>query len=226
MNDVDPAVRFTGVGMRYGDGDEVLRDISFALGAGTFTYLTGPSGAGKSSLLKLLYLAHRPARGDIALLGRSVGLLDRRERAATRREIGVVFQDFRLIEHLSAAENVALPLRISGQPREEARANVEELLAWVGLADRMDAPAETLSGGEKQRVAIARAIVSRPRLLVADEPTGSVDPDIGHRLMRLFQEMNRLGTTTLVATHDAHLIDRYPAPVLRLDGGRLVEEHP
>jgi cell division transport system ATP-binding protein len=220
---VAQVVRFENVGLRYGVGLEVLRDINFALEPGTFHFLTGPSGAGKTSLLKLLYLAQRPSRGLISLFGEDVVTMKRRDLPGLRRRIGVVFQDFRLMNHLTAFENVALPLRISGAKEKEIRGHVEELLGWVGLADRLHATPPTLSGGEQQRLAIARAVIGRPDLLVADEPTGNVDPDMAFRLLHLFYELNKLGTTTIVATHDLHLIERMPsAKVMRLEKGELV----
>ncbi|MBI1330734.1 MAG: cell division ATP-binding protein FtsE [Alphaproteobacteria bacterium] len=216
-------VRFENVGMRYGPGPEVLRDVTFALEAGSFTFLTGPSGAGKTTLLKLMYLGEPPSRGLITLFGHDLATAKRAQFPAIRRRIGVVFQDFRLLPHLTAYENVALPLRITGIAEGDYKQDVEELLAWVGLGGRMKALPATLSGGEQQRVAIARAVVGRPDLLIADEPTGNVDPDIGDRLIRLFAELNRLGTTVLIATHDRALLERVKAREMRLVDGRLVE---
>ncbi len=214
-------VRFENVGMRYGRGPEVLRDVNFHLEAGSFHFLTGASGAGKSSLLKLLYLAHRPSRGIVTLFGQDLTAAGRAALPGLRRRIGVVFQDFRLIAHLSAFDNVALPLRILGLREEAVQAQVAELLAWVGLGDHLAARPATLSGGEQQRVAIARAVIGRPQLLLADEPTGNVDPDLAQRLMHLFLELNRLGTTIVIATHDEHLVAGTGRPVLRLAGGEL-----
>ncbi len=216
-------VRFENVGMRYGPGPEVLRDVTFVLEAGSFTFLTGPSGAGKTTLLKLMFLAEPPSRGLITMFGHDLAIAKRNAFPALRRRIGVVFQDFRLLDHLSAFENVALPLRLAGRREQDYRQDVEELLTWVGLGDRMEAPPPTLSGGEQQRVAIARAVVARPDLLLADEPTGNVDPEIGQRLIRLFSELNRLGTTVLIATHDRALIEKSRAKEMRLVDGRLVE---
>ena len=215
-------VRFDNVGMRYGVGQEVLRDVSFELPRGSFTYLTGASGAGKSSLLKLMFLAHRPSRGMIEILGHDVSRLSRQALPGLRRQIGVVYQDFRLIDHLSVFDNIALPLRVAGNPEADVRAHAEELIGWVGLADRIRATPPELSGGEQQRVAIARAVIARPRLLLADEPTGSVDPDMGDRLMHLFLELNRIGTTILIATHDIAMMERHRAAVMRLARGELV----
>ncbi len=214
-------VRFENVGMRYGSGPEILRDISMSLAPGSFHFLTGPSGAGKSSLLKLMYLAERPSRGLVNLFGKDIATLPRQELPPLRRRIGVVFQDFRLIDHLSAVDNVSLPLRVAGLPEEEIRSHVTELLRWVGLADHLNARPATLSGGQQQRVAIARAVISRPSLLVADEPTGNVDEDMGFRLLRLFDELNRLGTTMVVATHNERLVARFNHPRLHLENGEL-----
>jgi cell division transport system ATP-binding protein len=216
-------LRFENVGMRYGPGPEVLRDVTFTLEPGSFTFLTGASGAGKSTLLRLMFLANPPTRGLITLFGHDLATASRSAFPALRRRIGVVFQDFRLLEHLSAFDNVALPLRLAGRKPADYAHDVEELLGWVGLGDRLNARPPTLSGGEQQRVAIARAVVGRPDLLVADEPTGNVDADIGQRLIRLFGELNRLGTTVLIATHDRSLIERGRAREMRLVDGRLVE---
>lgn len=214
-------VRFENVGMRYGHGSEVLQDVSFELKRGSFHFLTGPSGAGKSSLLRLLYMARRPSRGLITLFGQDISTAQRSELSALRRRVGVVFQDFRLFEHMTAIENTALPLMIAGATKSEVREHVEELLCWVGLEGRMDARPSTLSGGEKQRLAIARAVINRPDLLLADEPTGNVDPEMGQRLIHLFLELNKLGTTTVIATHDTSLVSSIEVPELRLNDGTL-----
>jgi cell division transport system ATP-binding protein len=216
-------VRFENVGMRYGAGPEVLRDVTFVLQPGSFTFLTGLSGAGKTTLLKLISIGEPPSRGLITLFGQDLATAKRAQLPALRRRIGVVFQNFRLLDHLSAFDNVALPLRIAGRQEGEYARDVEELLAWVGLGDRMNAIPPTLSGGEQQRVAIARAVVAKPDLLIADEPTGNVDHEIGDRLIRLFAELNRLGTTVLIATHDRSLVESTRAREMRLVDGRLVE---
>ncbi|MEE9194575.1 MAG: cell division ATP-binding protein FtsE, partial [Alphaproteobacteria bacterium] len=202
-------VRFQNVGMRYGLGPEILHDVSFMLEPGSFHFLTGRSGAGKSSLLRLLYLAHRPSRGLVTMFDHDILTTPRRELPALRRKIGVVFQSFRLLNHLTVMDNVALPLRIAGGREREIRENVTELLEWAGLKDYLDAHPETLSGGQKQRVAIARAVVNKPRLLLADEPTGNVDEVIAMRLLYLFEELNRLGTTVIIATHNEALVTRF-----------------
>jgi cell division transport system ATP-binding protein len=217
-------VEFESVGLRYGTGAEVLRDLDFRLSEGGFYFLTGPSGAGKTSLLKLLYLSQRPTRGRIRLFGEELAEASRETLPGFRRRIGVVFQDFRLIRHLSAYDNIALPLRIAGRDEQEVDSSVREMLDWVGLSDRAGARPPTLSGGEQQRVAIARAVIGRPELLVADEPTGNVDAEMASRLLRLFEGLNGLGTTVIVATHDINLIAATPrAALIRLDGGTLTD---
>jgi cell division transport system ATP-binding protein len=215
-------VHFDNVGMRYGTDREVLSDVSFTLYPGSFYFLTGASGAGKTSLLKLLYLAQRPSRGMIRMFGSDAITLPRAKLPAMRRRLGVVFQDFRLVPHLSAFDNVSLPLRVAGVAERDIVKPVADMLEWVGLGDRMQARPATLSGGEQQRVAIARAVIGRPDLLVADEPTGNVDPDMAVKLLRLFEALNRLGTTVVVATHDVHLLQKVPESlIMRLDKGRL-----
>jgi cell division transport system ATP-binding protein len=215
-------VQFDNVGLRYGTEREVLSDISFSLYPGRFYFLTGASGAGKTSLLKLLYLAQRPSRGAIRMFGTDVITLPRRRLPGFRRRLGVVFQEFRLVSHLSAFDNVALPLRVAGVAESELEKPVADMLDWVGLAHRADARPATLSGGEQQRVAIARAVIGRPEMLVADEPTGNVDPEMALKLLRLFEALNRLGTTVVVATHDVHLLRKVSdSLIMRLDKGRL-----
>ncbi|MEM8826314.1 MAG: cell division ATP-binding protein FtsE [Pseudomonadota bacterium] len=217
-----PLARFENVGLRYGTDAEVLRDISFRLDPGAFMFLVGSSGAGKTSLLKLLYLNRRATRGRVTLFDRDIGDLPRARLPELRRRIGVVFQDFRLIDHLTSFDNVALPLRIAGIGEPEVKAHVDELLDWVGLTRRAGARPRTLSGGEQQRLAIARAVIARPDLLLADEPTGNVDPQMASRLLHLFQELNRLGTTVVVATHAMHLLPSVPsATVMRLERGEM-----
>ncbi len=217
----DLVVKFENVGLRYGLGPEVLQDVTFSLAAGSFHFLVGPSGAGKSSLLRLMYLALKPSRGLISLFGHDIATTARRHLPALRRRIGVVFQDFRLLPHLSAFDNVALPLRVTDIREEDIRKHVTELLEWVGLQDHLHARPPTLSGGQQQRVAIARAVITRPRLLLADEPTGNVDDPMAMRLMHLFEELNKLGTTIVIATHNEALVERLGHPSLRFEDGWL-----
>ncbi|QJU60884.1 cell division ATP-binding protein FtsE [Sphingomonas sp. AP4-R1] len=215
-------VHFENVGLRYGTGAETLSNLTFSLAPGSFHFLTGASGAGKTSLLRLITLAQRPSRGIIRLFGEDVVTLPREALPMVRRRVGVVYQDFRLVPHLTAFENVALPLRIMGQDDAAVCASVNEMLDWVGLSARAEARPPTLSGGEQQRVAIARAVVGRPDLIVADEPTGNVDPEMAERLFQLFEGLHRLGTTVLVATHDLPLASRFPSALtLRLGGGTI-----
>jgi cell division transport system ATP-binding protein len=214
-------VRFENVGLRYGLGPEVLRDLNFHIESNSFQFLTGPSGAGKTSLLRLLFLSLRPTRGLVTLFGHDVLSLDKDSLSVLRRRIGIVFQDFRLLDHMTTYENVALPFRVMGKDEASYRNEVVELLNWVGLGERMDALPPVLSGGEKQRAAIARAVIARPQLLLADEPTGNVDPSLAQRLLRLFVELNKSGTTVLIATHDIALMDEYDARRLVLHEGRL-----
>lgn len=219
----EPVLRLDRVGLSYGPDSGVLADVSMTLLPGSMTFLTGPSGAGKSTLLKLAYLALLPTAGRVSVFGQDTSRLRRTALAPLRRRIGVVFQEFRLLDHLSAYENVALPLRVMGRPEASYRKDVIELLTWVGLGDRLDARPATLSGGEKQRVAIARAVVVKPDLIIADEPTGNVDEEMGERLFRLFRELNkRLKTTVFIATHDMALVRRAQADVLRLADGMVV----
>ena len=215
-------VRFENVGLRYGLGPEILRDLSFQIPAHSFQFLTGPSGAGKTSLLRLLFLSLRPTRGLVNIFGRDVSLLGKSEVAELRKRIGiVVFQDFRLLDHMTTYENVSLPFRVMGRAESTYRREVIDLLKWVGLGERMDALPPILSGGEKQRAAIARAVIARPSLLLADEPTGNVDPTLGRRLLRLFIELNKSGTAVIIATHDITLMDQYDARRMVLHQGRL-----
>jgi len=209
------------VGLRYGLGPEVLRDLTFRIDPHSFQFLTGPSGAGKTSLLRLLFLSMRPTRGLITLFGHDVATLTTDELATLRRRIGIVFQDFRLLDHMTTYENVALPLRVIGMAEDSYRVEVVELLKWVGLGERISALPPVLSGGEQQRAAIARAVIARPQLLLADEPTGNVDPNLAKRLLRLFVELNKSGTSVVIATHDVALMDQFDARRLVLHEGRL-----
>src|SRR5215210_1000982 len=216
-----PIVHFESVGVRYGMGPEVLRDLTFSIEPRSFQFLTGPSGAGKTTLLRLILLAVRPTRGLISLFGEDVAGIGSGLLTKLRRRMGVVFQDFRLLDHLTTYENVGLPLRVQGREEASYRSEVVELLRWVGLGERMHVLPPVLSGGEKQRAAIARALIARPELLLADEPTGNVDPPLARRLLRLFVELNRLGTSVVIATHDLALMDLVDARRLVLADGHL-----
>ena len=217
----DAIIEMQNVGIRYGQGAEVLSDIKLSLKRGSFHFLTGRSGAGKTSLLSMMYLAQKPSRGIVSVFGKNVNFTNRDSLAMLRRKIGVVFQDFRLLDHLSAFDNVALPLRVCGMDEKEVKKRVTELLQWVELDKHLKAPASTLSGGEKQRVAIARAVINRPELLLADEPTGNVDNDIAAKLMKLFVELNKLGTTVVIATHSEKLISDFAYQRLHLQNKNL-----
>jgi|TARA_A100001391_G_scaffold135519_1_gene94250 cell division transport system ATP-binding protein len=214
-------IAFENVGLRYGHGPEILKDLTFAISPGSFHFLTGPSGSGKTSLLRLLLLSLKPTRGSVSMFGEDVTALDRDRLLQMRRHIGIVFQEFRLLDHLTTFENVALPLRVRGQAEASYRGNVEELLDWVGLGDRMDAHPAVLSGGEKQRAAIARAVIGNPDILLADEPTGNVDPELSERLLHLFEQLNKMGTTIILATHEVALLEKFGYPRMLLNDGEL-----
>ncbi|MFZ1815072.1 MAG: cell division ATP-binding protein FtsE [Rhizobiaceae bacterium] len=214
-------IRFENVGLRYGLGPEILSDLTFSIEPNSFQFLTGPSGAGKTSLLRLMLLSLKPTRGIVKLFGKDANQIKRAEMPAIRRKLGVVFQDFRLLEHLTTYENVALPLLVRGKMESDYRSDVTDLLKWVGLGHRMHVLPPVLSGGEKQRAAIARALIDQPSILLADEPTGNVDPPLARRLLRLFIELHRSGTTVVIATHDLGLMDQYGARRIVLNEGRV-----
>lgn len=214
-------IKFENVGLRYGLGREVLSDLTFQVAPNSFQFLTGPSGAGKTSLLRLMLLSLRPTRGLVRVFDREASTIQPKQMPVIRRKIGVVFQDFRLLDHLTTYENVALPLQVRGQMETNYRHDVTELLKWVGLGERMHVLPPVLSGGEKQRAAIARALIDQPDVLLADEPTGNVDPPLARRLLRLFIELHRSGTSVVIATHDLSLMDQFDARRLVLNSGRL-----
>lgn len=219
-------IRFEHVGLRYGIGPEVLSDVSFSLEPGSFHFLTGPSGAGKTSLMSLMYLGRRPTRGLVSMFGQNINGMDREHLGTLRQRIGVVFQDFRLLPHLSVFDNVALPMRIQSKAEKQIKNDVRELLEWVGLGSNLQQLPNTLSGGQQQRIAIARAVITRPRLLLADEPTGNLDDEIGYRLMSLFEQLNRMGTTIVIATHNVQMMSKFNHIKLVLDKGHLTVEEP
>ena len=202
-------------------GPEILKDLTFDIPKKSFQFLTGPSGAGKTSLLRLLFMSLKPTRGLIRVFGREISAIPQVELPMLRRRIGIVFQDFRLLDHMTTYENVALPLRVRGKDESSYRTDVLELLKWVGLGDRINVLPPVLSGGEKQRAAIARALIDQPELLLADEPTGNVDPPMAKRIVKLFQELNRFGTAVVIATHDLTLMDQVEARRMILTSGRL-----
>ena len=214
-------VECNGVCLHYTTHHDALKEIQFKLNPGDFYFLSGESGAGKTSLLKLMYMDRLPTRGRVRLFGQAVDMLSRNARAKLRRQIGVVFQDFRLLNHLSAFENVALPLRITDTPEAEIKKHVSEMLSWVGLEKKMHVLPEELSGGEKQRIAIARAVINRPLLLLADEPTGNVDEEMAAKLLYLFLELNKMGTTVVIATHSQRLINQFDFPQIYLEKGQM-----
>lgn len=214
-------IRLQAIGLKYPRGTEVLRDVTFHLRPGSFHFLTGPSGSGKTSLLRLLFMSIPPTRGQIFILGQDISRIAAAKRAQLRRRIGIVFQDFRLLDHMTTWENVAMPLRVTGKRINDYKEDVTDLLQWVGLGDRMHSFPSVLSGGEKQRAAIARAVINKPELLLADEPTGNVDPQMARRLLRLFIELNRLGTSVVIATHDHQLMRQTKAPRLELHEGHV-----
>lgn len=212
-------IEFDDVGLRYEQGPEILKGLTFALPAGSFHFLTGESGAGKTSVLKLMYLAQKATRGSVRVFGRSVSKIGRDELPEIRSKIGVVFQDFRLLDHLSAMDNVALPLRLQGVPEATIKRDVTDILRWAHLSAHLNSKPPTLSGGQKQNVAIARAVINRPQILVADEPTGNLDDHSAKRLLNLFVELNKRGTTVVIATHNEELIRAYPFPRIHLSNG-------
>jgi len=224
QEDISPNVaEFNGVSLRYNKGPDILKDISFVLPPRSFHFMTGESGAGKTSLLSLLNLHLEPTRGRIRLFGQAVDMMSRSVKAQIRRQIGVVFQDYHLLNHLNAFDNVALPLRLAGEKESDIKKHVSELLSWVGLEKQMKSYPEELSGGEQQRIAIARAVIHKPTLLLADEPTGNVDDAMAKRLMYLFLELNKLGTTVVVATHNVGLVKNFHFPQLHLSEGHLTQ---
>lgn len=218
-------IKFENISFRYdGNGEDILHDVTFDLDSGSYHFLSGSSGSGKTSLMSLMYLGKMPTSGEITMFGEKISTLDRRDLFKLRQQIGVVFQNYRLLNHLTTFDNVALPLRILGKKEGEIKANVSELLDWVGLGDHKDNLPPTLSGGQQQRVAIARAVIGRPKLLLADEPTGNLDDEIGFRLMGLFEQLNRMGTTIVIATHNQSIIEQFAHPCMHLRQGTLQQE--
>ncbi|MHA1540097.1 MAG: cell division ATP-binding protein FtsE [Alphaproteobacteria bacterium] len=215
-------IHFENVSLRYGSNQpRVLKDVNLHLPRGSFNFLLGPSGAGKSSLLKLMYFIEKPISGSIQMFDRDIATLTTQERPVFRRRIGFVFQDYRLLPHLSAKDNVALPLRIAGAKEDKIDDHVIQLMRWVGLQDYIDASPATLSGGQQQRLAFARAVINRPSILLADEPTGSVDQKTARRIYQLFRDLHSLGTTIFIATHNMELVEEFGHPCYHIEDGEL-----
>ncbi len=217
-----PIVKLEKVSMGYLAGQEVLKDVSLSLARGGFHFLSGASGAGKSSLLNVIALAVRPTHGSVEIFGQETTGLARHQLPQLRRRVGMVYQDYRLIDHLTVEENVGLPLKIAGESKKHIAGKVDELLGWVGLGAYHKARPEILSGGQKQRVAIARAVITKPDILLADEPSGNLDASLRLRFMHLFETLHKDGMTIVFATHDEALISMFQHPVMRLKGGRMV----
>jgi cell division transport system ATP-binding protein len=212
------------IAMEYTPGQPILKDVSLTLERGSFHFLTGASGAGKSTLLSLLSLQGRATTGKFHMFGENVINMTREQLPKLRRRIGIVLQDYRLLDHLTVLENVSLPLKVSGEDDAEIAQKALELLEWIGLSEHQNAKPPTLSGGQKQRAAIARAVITKPDILLADEPTGNLDTDLAQRFMYLFEALNQTGTTVLIASHDENLISLFDYPTLRLKNGSLVKK--
>ncbi|MDP2193905.1 MAG: ATP-binding cassette domain-containing protein [Alphaproteobacteria bacterium] len=218
-------IRFHQVGLSYKKDVPICFNIDFTFFAGGFYFLTGPSGVGKTSLLKLIYKDLEPTQGFIQVLGRDLARLSTAELPYFRQKLGLIFQDCRLLSHISALDNVALPMKIAGSDIKKARVYAKELLHWVGLGAHLEDFPQTLSDGQKQRVAIARAVITRPKLLLADEPTGNVDNPSAFKMMSLFEELNKVGTTIILATHNRDIVTTFPYPEIQLYHGQLTYSH-
>lgn len=219
-------MKFENVGLRYGSGREIVQDINFELKKSTFQFITGPSGSGKTTLINLILNIIKPTRGTITAFGKEMNHVSNAGVSELRRRLGIVFQDFKLLDHLTVFENVALSLKARGKQSEQFKSEIVELLQWIGLGERLYSYPPLLSGGEKQRTAIARAIIHKPDLLLADEPTANVDPTLARRLIKLFIELNHFGTSVVIATHDTSLIETIECTRLELSNGRLTVNHP
>ncbi|MDR2681728.1 MAG: ATP-binding cassette domain-containing protein [Holosporaceae bacterium] len=222
MSGEEPIIFLDKVMLHYGDGAPVLKSISASLYKKSFYFLTGASGAGKTTLMRLLYLGIRPSSGQLKIFGKDVSDISRREIFEIRQKIGVVFQDFNLLNHLTVLENVALPLKVMGETEKQRENQAKEILDWVGLGGCFNAYPDVLSGGQKQRVAIARAVIIRPEILLADEPTGNVDEQIASKLMNLFYGMHKMGTCVIVATHYRQFVDTFHYNELKIENGRII----
>jgi len=214
-------IELENVSLRYNLNREILNNVSLTIEPGGFYYVTGSSGAGKTSLLKLLFLSLKPSEGKLSVFGHDISKISNYKKQLLRRRIGFVFQDFRLLNHLTTYENIALPLRVRGENEMNYKKDVIELLKWVNLEHCIHLKPEVLSGGEKQRAAIARAVIGSPEIILADEPTGNVDPEIASRILNLFLELNKLGTSIVIATHDTAIIKQIKKPVIELKNGKI-----
>ncbi len=219
-------IKFERVSLQYEQGPYILQDVSFNLSPGTFHYLTGVSGAGKSSLLKLMYSGTKDYRGTVQIFDRDLRYLKHLELAHYRQQIGVIFQDFLLLDHLTTLDNIALPLRLKGEKWSESRKKAQQMMKWIGLQGFEDAMPTTLSGGQKQRAVIARSVINKPRLLLADEPTGNLDDENAAKLLYLFEELNHGGITIIMATHNKDLTAEFPHPIINLAEGRISIQSP
>ena len=217
-------IQFDNLSKRYSGGFEALRNVSFKMEAGEMAFLTGHSGAGKSTLLKLLMLMERPTSGNLLINGKNLNRLSNSQIPMYRRQVGVVFQNHQLLLDRSVFDNVALPLQVSGYPASEVGRRVRAALDGVGLLDKEQQKPMALSGGEQQRVGIARAVVHKPRILLADEPTGNLDPELSTEIMTLFRRFQSVGVTVLIATHDISLINRMQLRIMRLEDGELTDD--
>ena len=215
-------ISFANVGARYDNNPDILTDVSFNIGAGSFYFLSGASGAGKTTLLRLIYMLHRPCRGTVKLFGKITNNMTRDEITAIRHKMAIVFQEYSLLSHMSVFDNVALPLRVRGMDESKIKKLVTKTLEWVGLGKFADANPKTLSGGQQQRVSVARAIILQPAIMLADEPTGNLDDENASRLMELFIQMNKMfGTTIILATHNSKLMETYKFPVMHVENHKL-----
>lgn len=212
----DRIAQLVELGHQYDGATELFKDVTLTIEKGSFHFLTGPSGSGKSSLLRMLYLDLKPTWGKIQLFGEDISKLPHSLIPHLRQKIGVVFQEFKLLDHLKVVDNVSLPLRVQGYDAPSSRKKAQELLDWVGLGEALDVYPGVLSGGQKQRIAIARAVITRPHLLLADEPTGNVDDNMAMKILFLLEELNRSGTAIIFATHNPRLLERTPYPQLVL----------
>ncbi|OJW54082.1 MAG: cell division ATP-binding protein FtsE [Alphaproteobacteria bacterium 41-28] len=213
--------QLVGVGHQYEEAPEIFKGVTFNIEKGSFHFLTGPSGSGKSSLLKILYLGLKPTWGSIHLFGEDTLKMKPSLLPLLRQKMGVVFQEFKLLDHLKVVDNVSLPLRVRGVEAKRGHKHAQELLDWVGLGDCVESYPQSLSGGQKQRVAIARAVITRPQLLLADEPTGNVDDEMAMKLLHLFEELNKMGTAIVIATHNSRLLKMFPYPQLAIQEGTI-----